>query len=169
MKCPNCKNHLHGVTYEGITIETCESCGGEWLDGGELATINKVRDVRFNDEEKKAVAAATPITGVKLRDVDRDLLCPKCDGVTDPVNYGGDTGIVIDRCPGCGGIWLDAHEMEKIQMLVEHWENGLPDDLKKHSARLKRVGVEIEERTRFNLAGIPFMNALVNRVIDVFE
>ena len=35
------------------------------------------------------------------------LKCPKCGGTTDAINYGGDTGILIDRCTACQGVWLD--------------------------------------------------------------
>jgi Zn-finger nucleic acid-binding protein len=39
------------------------------------------------------------------------------------VNYGGDSGIIVNRCPACGGVWLDRCELESIQTLVE----GLDD------------------------------------------
>ncbi|MCO6438355.1 MAG: zf-TFIIB domain-containing protein [Phycisphaerae bacterium] len=169
MQCPACQSTLRPVVYEGITIETCDACRGEWLDPGELLHVTRAREARFGENERRAVTAAAKITGVKLADADRDLRCPKCGDTTDAVNYGGDSGIVIDRCTGCGGIWLDADEMEKVQMLVEHWEDQLPDDLKKYAKRLRQVAADVEQRTCFNLAGIPFMNALVNGVIDLLE
>ena len=39
MKCPNCDNSLAAITYEGIRIETCPGCEGEWLDDNSLAKI----------------------------------------------------------------------------------------------------------------------------------
>ena len=50
--------------------------------------------------------------GVVLVDVDDDLICPKCSGQTDPVNYGGDSGIIIERCTDCHGVWLDGDRPE---------------------------------------------------------
>jgi Zn-finger nucleic acid-binding protein len=114
-----------------------------------------------------AVAAATKISGVKLDDADRDLECPKCGGRTDAVNYGGDTGIVIDRCTGCRSIWLDAGELEKVQMVVEAWEDGLPEDLKRFGPRLRQVADEVDEKTSFKGSRFAFVNAIINGILDV--
>lgn len=43
------------------------------------------------------------------------LLCPSCRGTMDRVEMnvtGG--GFCVDRCPDCGGIWLDATELQKV-------------------------------------------------------
>lgn len=167
MQCPGCNTNLDTITYEGITIETCPGCGGEWLDGGELRQVVRAREVRFDKDERRAIAAATKITGVDLQAVDRNLPCPKCDGRTDAVNYGGDTGIIIDRCPSCKGVWLDTGELEKVQMLVEGWEDGLPDDLKKHGARLHQVAEEVREQSKVKISRFGFVNAIINGVLDL--
>ena len=36
MNCPLCTSSLKTIHYEGIEIETCGSCEGEWLDADEL-------------------------------------------------------------------------------------------------------------------------------------
>ena len=167
MRCPNCDSGLRTITYEGIQIETCSGCGGEWLDESELGHVNRAREVRFDKEERRAVAEATRIKGVKLDDVDRDLTCPKCGGQTDAVNYGGDTGIIIDRCTSCGGIWLGATELEKIQMVVEGWQDGLKDDLAKHAPRLRRIAEEVDRADDFTLSRFGFVNAIINGILDI--
>ena len=35
MKCPRCSAEMRTIDYEGAEIETCPTCGGEWLDQGE--------------------------------------------------------------------------------------------------------------------------------------
>ena len=167
MQCPNCSATLKTVDYEGIRIETCDSCHGEWLDSAELGHIVRAREVRFNEDERRAIAAATAITPVIPEDVDRDLKCPKCSGTTDALNYGGDTGIVIDRCTGCGGFWLDAQEMEKIQMVVEGWEDMLPEDLKKHGPRLRQIARELDQRRDIKVSCLGFVNAAINGILDI--
>ena len=167
MKCPSCSASLSTIDYEGIRIETCSNCQGEWLDSGELRHVVTVREVRFNEEVRRAVAAAVKITPVKLAEVDRDLPCPKCGGATDALNYGGDTGIVVDKCTGCGGIWVDGGELEKIQMVVEGWEDGLPADLARYAPRLRQIAAEVEQKTRFKLSRFAFINAVVNGIIDL--
>ena len=105
---------LRSIVCEGIEIETCDSCEGEWLDADDLKKVVKIREVKFDPEEWRALVESTTITGVPLKDVDRDLTCPKCGETTDAVNYGGDSGIIIDRCTGCDGFWLDKGELEKV-------------------------------------------------------
>ena len=166
MQCPNCKSTLQTIDYEGIQIETCPDCEGEWLDAQELKHIVQVREVRFDKEERQAIAAATTITPINVKREDRDLRCPKCSGTTDALNYGGDTGIVIDKCTTCGGIWLDKGEMERIQQVVEGWKDGLPEMLAKHGPRLRQVATEIDERTRFQGSRFGFINAIINGIID---
>jgi hypothetical protein len=167
MNCPHCQSRLETKTYEGIHIETCPGCHGEWLDEGELGHINRVRESRFEPQERRAVAAAIKIKGVKLSDVDRDLVCPKCRGQTDAVNFGGNSGIIMDRCTGCGGIWLDAEELEKVQMLVEGWQDGLQDDLAKYGPRLHQIAEEVDRRDDFKLARFGFINAIINGILDI--
>jgi hypothetical protein len=36
MKCPKCGMDLREITYRGILIDRCFSCGGTYLDAGEL-------------------------------------------------------------------------------------------------------------------------------------
>lgn len=169
MKCPACQTALETIEYEGIKIETCLGCEGQWLDAGELRHIVKVREVRFDSEERKAVASATKITAVNVEREDRDLRCPKCGGQTDALNYGGDTGIVIDKCTSCRGVWLDRGEMAKIQMLVEGWEDGLPELLSKHGPRLRHVAAEVDERSKTKISRFGFVNAIINGILNVFD
>jgi len=170
MNCPNCKAPLRGIRYEGIEIETCDSCQGEWLDADELGKIVRLREEIFDVQERRAVAESTTITGVVLEDVDRDLVCPKCGATTDAVNYGGDTGIIIDRCTGCRGFWLDDGELEKIQMVVEGWDDALPDDLAEHGERLRNVAARMDRDDDVHPSRIPvvgrFINSLVNGILD---
>jgi hypothetical protein len=171
MVCPNCQARLQTVQYEGISIETCPKCNGEWLDDRELGKIVRLREVKFDPEERRAIAESTSITGVVLEDVDRDLKCPKCGGTTDAVNYGGDTGIVIDRCNDCRGIWLDGDELEKIQMVVEGWNDALPEDLQKYGPKLRDVAVRLDQEDDVRVSRLPvvgrFVNLMVNGILDV--
>lgn len=167
MKCPGCKAALKSIAYEGIHLETCDGCGGEWLDAEELGHIARARETRFTPEERRAVAAAAKITGVKIKDHDRDLACPKCGGTTDAINYGGDSGVIIDRCTSCHGIWLDKAELEAVQLLVEGWEDGLSGDLAKYGPKLHKVAEEVDARTRVRISRFSFVNAIINGILDI--
>lgn len=171
MRCPNCGHTLRSIQYEGVDVETCEGCGGEWLDRDELEKVTRIREVKFDELERRAIAESTTIMGVSLRDANRDLVCPKCGGTTDAINYGGDTGIILNRCTGCGGFWLDASELEKVQMLVERWEDGLPDDLKKYGQTLRDVEVRLDGEDDVSVSRLPligrFINVFINGILDL--
>jgi len=47
----------------------------------------------------------------QIESEDPQVTCPKCGAGMDRE---GVEGVAIDRCPGCGGLWLDALEREKL-------------------------------------------------------
>lgn len=166
MQCPGCRAAMRTIEYEGIHIETCPSCGGEWLDSGELKKVVNVRQTRFTSEERREMAQAAKITPIIPADHDRNLTCPKCRGQTDAVNYGGDSGIVIDKCTGCGGIWLDRTEMEKVQIVVELWQDGLADDLQHYGAKMRQVAADLDRQDNVRVSRLRFVNAIINGILD---
>lgn len=41
MRCPRCDGNLHEGKVDEVSIDTCEKCGGVWLDSGELEQLTK--------------------------------------------------------------------------------------------------------------------------------
>ena len=41
LQCPKCDGLLQAVMFEGIEIDTCDKCGGVWLDANELNALTK--------------------------------------------------------------------------------------------------------------------------------
>ena len=39
MECPRCDGNLVAKIYEGVEIDSCNKCGGHWLDFSELTKI----------------------------------------------------------------------------------------------------------------------------------
>ena len=175
MQCPSCgASSMRSIDYEGVTVETCDSCGGFWLDEPELRIINAVREKKFDRETCNAIANQNGVQGVRLADVDRDLTCPKCGGETDAVNFGGNTGIIIDRCTSCGGMWLDKGELANIQRVVEGWEARLPDDIARFGSKLENVRQDVRHGLdeADNVSQLPgpigaFMNMLIGGVLRI--
>lgn len=63
MKCPRCEDvELLEVQRYGVLIDTCPSCGGMWLDRGELAKIIEAikRAEQSVDEELKSITKEHP-------------------------------------------------------------------------------------------------------------
>ena len=41
MQCPRCDGSLSESKFEEVMIDTCDKCGGVWLDSGELEQLTK--------------------------------------------------------------------------------------------------------------------------------
>ena len=41
MTCPRCSGTLQESKVDEVSIDTCEKCGGIWLDSGELEQLTK--------------------------------------------------------------------------------------------------------------------------------
>lgn len=134
---------LHTIEYEGMEIETCPGCEGEWLDAGELGHIVRTIERAFTAEEVRALEVVRQQTFRTETSTRSRLRCPKCaDQELTPFNYASSSGIILDKCPGCAGIWLDKHELEMVQALVEDWNVRVQHDANRfggviESARLK--------------------------------
>ncbi|RYZ60369.1 MAG: hypothetical protein EOP07_00870 [Proteobacteria bacterium] len=115
MKCPNCHGNMTATPYESVTIDVCETCGGAWLDDGEIASIVK--------DKTKAFSESTKLSAVAAKGSDRSdakaLNCPKCNSPMLINQYAYGSGVFIDRCPNKHGVWLDQNELERIQISMD--------------------------------------------------
>ena len=41
MQCPRCDGSLQENMFEDVAIDTCDKCGGVWLDSGELEQLTR--------------------------------------------------------------------------------------------------------------------------------
>jgi uncharacterized protein len=39
MVCPKCSNEMTPIVKHGVSLDTCVTCGGIWLDKGELGEL----------------------------------------------------------------------------------------------------------------------------------
>ena len=115
MDCPRCHLPLRREEYEGVEIDLCDSCWGTWLDSGELAEILESQELEFSDEESERVLSLMTASKPGPRG---QLLCPRCGSFMEQLAYSGTVELVIDRCPK-DGVWLDAGELKKAQVLAE--------------------------------------------------
>ena len=42
LACPKCRGKLEAYTFLGVVLDRCGTCGGIWMDRGELETVLKV-------------------------------------------------------------------------------------------------------------------------------
>ena len=123
MKCPRCRSVLRVVEYDGIQVEVCSDCRGEWLHAEELEKIVEHHDHVFSD---------------------RDILnCPHCETIEmERFNYADASDLQLHKCPECGGIWADKDQLEKVEELVDGWKASLTEDTAKFGPILKKVAAE---------------------------
>lgn len=129
MKCPRCKKDpgFRSEMYEGVEIDRCPTCKGVWLDEGEFVKILQTKGEKFSPALiEEAVKSA--FSGVPISEQQSVELCPKCNSGMQALNYGYNSGVVIDRCFNAHGFWLDHRELEKLQAYKEHWDQELDEN-----------------------------------------
>jgi len=166
MNCPVCDKAMKPVCYEGCAIHTCEACGGEFVPGECLTTIVRVRQEKFPESIMAQVATRVPEFGVFCEA--RGLKCPACENPMRSLNYSGDSGVCIDRCELCNGVWLDHDELEKVQTLLEHWQDHAPATVRDIAGQLERSRAHAAAKSSkaFQGSRFSFVNAVINRLLD---
>ncbi len=116
-ECPKCKTLLSQTIISGAEVDYCPKCYGLFFDKEELRWAKDKKDKElewldvdlWKDQKKFKVAQ-----GIRL--------CPHCRVPFYEVYY-GDSGIVVDICNLCCGIWLDRAEFKKIIDWLEKEKN----------------------------------------------
>jgi len=54
------------------------------------------------------------------------MKCPKCEGILEPIVY---SGVEVDRCTDCKGLWFDSLEAEELKKVQgsEQIDIGKPE------------------------------------------
>lgn len=105
MDCPVCKEPMIVLELKEIEIDYCSSCGGIWLDAGELALL-------LEDTEKKDRLLSS--FTVDDRSKEKGRKCPICSKRMEKVLSGIDKKVRIDRCRKKDGLWFDRGELEEV-------------------------------------------------------
>ena len=142
--CPCCDNaHLYRVRFLGVTeivLRHCRSCGGFWLDKGELDQINQelaaimpvagrgfadfvnnihvpywYQRVRRKSSEVEAPLEAMPIEGAQRGETTTDR-CPNCG---KPLAEYTAYHMKFEGCPACKGVWLFRDELRRLKNKFE--------------------------------------------------
>lgn len=128
LTCPACTKELTPYRDDLTTLEidSCFYCHGLWFDYNELRRFfsapklyNKFRLPQYNFK-------------VKIKDEPEQRICPRCDG-NQVLSQADLSGVVVDECPQCKGIWLDSGE---ITRLIDMYESG---KLKGKSETVKQI------------------------------
>lgn len=117
--CPACRSDLRVFEVEGLQLDTCPACRGIWFDGGELEGVVAKGALQALLDGAAGRPGQCKGCGAKL---ERVAECPKCrlaapacpECGNAPLSVGTVRGVAVDVCTPCGGLWLDAGELEKI-------------------------------------------------------
>jgi len=94
-----------------------------FFDAGEVAVYFELASDLPSLDRSKAEARPT------------QRACPKCGGHFEELRYAAPDPLVVDRCDGCGGIWLDKGEVPRLE--------ALSANLERPGSRMLRAMLEI--------------------------
>jgi hypothetical protein len=117
LHCPRDGAKLGVLQYEGVTIDTCPTCRGTWLDRGELEKIQETEE----EDTGSAKSSAEPPSLAELAKRRRQgpIECPKCGGPMETREHGFASQVHIDSCIGGCGQWLDEGELQALERFFE--------------------------------------------------
>jgi Zn-finger nucleic acid-binding protein len=157
--CPRCNLPLGVEEHGDIVMETCDRCLGRWMDPDDLKAILDVIRLPVRGQAVR--------TGVDLTDVTEDALCPRCAEPMLPFNYAGDSGVILDKCPHCGGLWLDKGDLERVLAVVSASEQDLARDVKRFSADLHQAEVRQDALEQQDARGVdPLTGSIAADIAD---
>ncbi len=125
MKCPVDNTPLVEQEYErNVMVDSCEKCGGMWLDKWELNAIqaNKGKNYAAELEQMPNLVDKAYMQALEKN---RPLLnCPKCTKAGKTVQmerreHGYCSQVMVDVCHECQGVWLDKGEMKALEIFFE--------------------------------------------------
>jgi Zn-finger nucleic acid-binding protein len=169
MKCPRCDKVLSPVEYDGVTVQVCPECTGEWLVAGELQKVIEHHNEVFTREEIASLDSVNKDIFTAERDDHDELNCPACKTVQmEHFNYGDTSGIILHKCLECEGVWTDKDQLEKIEEVVDGWKADLNEDTEKYGSILRKVEVEEQKELdqSVSISHFGFVNSVLRRFCE---
>ena len=109
MDCPKCDDTMESVEFgTDINVMRCNGCKGLFCDAG---TLQSMRDQWLADT---VLDTGSAVEGAKHNQVE-DIPCPSCHTIMKRVEDMEQVHVILDVCPGCEGIWLDAGELTDLK------------------------------------------------------
>ncbi len=127
-RCPKCASPTLQPfrSSENVEVDFCSSCKGIWLEKGETAAYVEL-------------SADIPDLATALRTArETRHACPDCAGSTlVEIRYSPKHDLLVDYCRKCGGVWLDAGELDKLETVSAAAESA--------AKKLGRIFAELDK------------------------
>lgn len=109
--CPHCQGLMQSFIKDDLEYEACTNCHGLWFDFGELkAALSWHDNTNFTSE--------IIVKGDDESDHAHDYHCIKCHSQLEEREYAYDSGIHIDGCNECKGIFVSAEDLKLINQFL---------------------------------------------------
>lgn len=110
--CPACGKPLQTATVCETDLEVClNGCGGIWFDAAELFRFDEQHEGINDPVLQKLLECPT----AQVAENGEKRTCIKCGIKMKRHEYREGSGIYVDECYGCGGLWLDGGELKAIR------------------------------------------------------
>ena len=121
IRCSDCHGRMEPETQGEITVDRCVRCHALWFDARELDNVLQELYTAGSGPEERI-----PKRGLSSR------RCPRCDIRLESAGW---TGLVLDRCPTCRGLFVEVHDLAQLQ------REEVPLDAMDFGARLQSAMV----------------------------
>jgi uncharacterized protein len=124
MQCPKCNSAMERIEFgTDIEVMRCTGCQGLYCERPMLA--------RMRDEWLAETVLDTGSVAVGARNNEiQDIPCPGCRTIMVRIEDDEQSHIVLDACPSCEGVFLDAGELTDMKTVT------LMDKVRKLLSRL---------------------------------
>ena len=109
--CPGCQSAVQQVTLGSTTLHECDACDGVWIESGEFERLCADRESQAAALPRLSRPRGPAAVDVKYRP------CPRCGKLMNRVNFGRQSGAIVDVCKG-HGTFLDAGELHQIVTFI---------------------------------------------------
>ena len=110
LTCVKCTSVLDKARVGDVEVDLCPSCGGLWLDHGEIERIGRGKPDEMDKLRTALVGSSAPDPAS-----DTQNSCPACPGQLKEVVLGP---VHVDYCTKCHGVFLDKGELDEAVTAV---------------------------------------------------
>ena len=163
--CPACGKIMKKVFMptQGVYLDVClDGCGGIYFDNREFKKFNEA-----NEDISPLIKAYENKVFNKV-DTDKIRFCPVCSMKMVKHYSSSLKEVQVDDCYGCGGMFLDYNELERIRA---EYKTELDGDLDAMKDLYFNVGNELRasQEKHVNLKENSFIRKYISKMVNTYN